>query len=152
MIRPGCRRGVRIFLFAAGMVPAWPAAAQGGRDTAGVADAPKRTFDRPKVTVPLFTHEKTALLEPECERIATFLAAYAAEQLSAKVLAGDASAHARGRLLLAVALQAAVQPIGKLPQLQSRLNLKSEVSNLKSRVATQRAPPRDRKTTTAAAA
>ena len=40
----------------------------------------KRAFVRPVVPVALFTPEKTALLEPECERIATFLARYANHQ------------------------------------------------------------------------
>jgi len=62
----------------------------------------KRGFVRPRVPVPLFTHEKTALLELECERIASFLARYAAERLTDDVLKGSAAAQARGRLLLAV--------------------------------------------------
>jgi|GEM_PF-4826996 len=62
----------------------------------------KRAFVRPYVPVARFTPEKTALLEPECERIATFLARYAAEKLTDDVLKGSTAARARGRLLLAV--------------------------------------------------
>ena len=66
------------------------------------AEPPVRAFVRPKVPVALFTHDKTALLEPECERIATFLARYAAEKYTAGVLRGEASARAQGRLLLTI--------------------------------------------------
>lgn len=62
----------------------------------------KRVFVRPKVRVALFTHEKTALLEPECERIAAFLARYAAAKLTDDVLNGNAAAQAKGRLLLTI--------------------------------------------------
>jgi hypothetical protein len=61
-----------------------------------------RTFVRPNVPVALFTPAKTALLEPECERIASFLARYAAEKYTAGVLRGDAAAMTGGRLLLAI--------------------------------------------------
>ena len=69
----------------------------------------KRAFVRPVVPVALFTPEKTALLEPECERIATFLARYAAEKLTDDVLKGSAMARAKGRLLLTVSLH--LQPM-----------------------------------------
>lgn len=62
----------------------------------------RRVFVRPKVPVSLFTHQQTALLEPECERIATFLARYAAEKYTEGVLRGDPEALGRGRLLLTV--------------------------------------------------
>jgi hypothetical protein len=69
----------------------------------------RKVFVRPLVPVALFTPEKTALLEPECERIASFLARYAAEKLTDDVLNGSATARARGRLLLTVSMH--LQPM-----------------------------------------
>ena len=69
----------------------------------------KRPFIRPWVPAALFTHEKTALLEPECERIASFLARHAAREYTAAVLRGDAAARTRGRLLLTISLH--LQPL-----------------------------------------
>jgi hypothetical protein len=70
--------------------------------------APGRTtFAKPKVPVALFTHEKTALLAPECERIASFLARYAAARHTAGILRGDRKAMNQGRLLLTVSLHLA---------------------------------------------
>lgn len=63
---------------------------------------PARPFLRPVVPRPLFTHTTTVLLEPECERIATWLARYAAREFTAGVLRGDAEAQARGRLFLTI--------------------------------------------------
>ncbi len=71
--------------------------------------AEKRPFMRPNVPAPLFTHEKTALLEPECERIAAFLSRYAAREYTDAVLRGDAVARTRGRLLLTISLH--LQPL-----------------------------------------
>jgi len=89
-------------------------AAQTSPKSPGPAPAParepeRRKFVRPNVPVARFTHEKTALLEPECERIASFLARYAAEKLTAGVLEGNAGAQTKGRLLLAVSLH--LQPM-----------------------------------------
>lgn len=69
----------------------------------------KRAFVRPNVPAALFTHEKTALIEPECERIASFLARHAAQQFTAAVLRGNAEARSQGRLLLTVSLH--LQPL-----------------------------------------
>ena len=66
-----------------------------------------KTFATPKVPAALFTHDKTALLAPECERIASFLARHAAEQYTAAVLRGDSKAMTQGRLLLTVSLHLA---------------------------------------------
>ena len=66
-------------------------------------------FARPRVPVALFTPEHTALLEPECERIATFLARYAARHCTPGVLQGEPGVVARGRLLLTVSLH--LQPL-----------------------------------------
>ena len=71
--------------------------------------AEPHSFVRPKVPAALFTHEKTALLEPECERIASFLARYAAREYTAAVLRADAPARSRARLLLTVSLH--LQPL-----------------------------------------
>ncbi|HWB05953.1 MAG TPA: hypothetical protein VG796_23225 [Verrucomicrobiales bacterium] len=71
--------------------------------------AQKRTFVRPNVPAALFTPEKTALLEPECERIASFLARYAAEKYTAGVLRGEATAVSQGRLFLTISLH--LQPL-----------------------------------------
>jgi hypothetical protein len=76
---------------------------------APAAEPERRKFVRPAVPVARFTPEKTALLEPECERIASFLARHAAENLTAGVLAGNAAAQTKGRLLLAVSLH--LQPM-----------------------------------------
>jgi hypothetical protein len=67
----------------------------------------KAAFARPKVPAALFTHEKTALLAPECERIASFLARHAAAEFTAGILRGDAKARNQGRLLLTVSLHLA---------------------------------------------
>ncbi len=69
----------------------------------------KRPFIRPNVPAPLFTPEKTALLEPECERIAAFLSHYASREYTDAVLRGDAAARTRGRLLLTISLH--LQPL-----------------------------------------
>jgi hypothetical protein len=66
-------------------------------------------FAKPRVPASLFTPDRTALLEPECERIATFLARYAARHCTAGVLRGEPEAVARGRLLLTVSLH--LQPL-----------------------------------------
>ena len=69
---------MRALLYALAGFCAAPLAAQ---DTPGANLAPeKRTFVRPKVPAALFTQDKTALLDIECERLATFLARYAAEK------------------------------------------------------------------------
>ncbi len=91
-------------LFAAFTVT--PVAAQ---EMPGIADgtqgdAELHSFVRPKVPAALFTHEKTALLEPECERIASFLARYAAREYTAAVLRADVPARSHARLLLTVSL------------------------------------------------
>ncbi len=52
--------------------------------------------------------------------------------------AGALDAGHAADLEVGVALQAAVQPIGKLFELQSRPNLKSELFNLKSRLLRRR--------------
>ncbi len=77
-------------------------AGPGAADTPGGETAKPKPFIRPNVPESLFIPEKTALLQPECERIATFLARYAAEKYTAGVLKGDASAMTKGRLLLAI--------------------------------------------------
>jgi hypothetical protein len=70
---------------------------------AAVPDPPSgRTFVRPSIPAALFTPDKTGLLEPECERIASFLARYAAQKYTAAVLRGDAEAMTKGRLLLSI--------------------------------------------------
>jgi hypothetical protein len=75
------------------------------------AQEPARTvkFTKPRVPDALFTPGHTALLEPECARIATFLARYAARHCSAGVLRGEPETVARGRLLLTVSLH--LQPL-----------------------------------------
>jgi hypothetical protein len=73
-------------------------------------EAPARkTFVRPRVPEALFTPEKIALLQPECERIAVYLARRAAEKYTEGVLRGDAAAMTGGRLLLTVSLH--LQPL-----------------------------------------
>ncbi len=67
----------------------------------------KPAFAKPKVPAALFTHEKTALLAPECERIASFLAKHAAERFTPGILRGDRAAMREGRLLLTVSLHLA---------------------------------------------
>ena len=73
------------------------------------AETEKRPFVRPWVPAALFTHEQTALLEPECERIAAFLARHAAREYTTAVLRGDAAARTRGRLFLTISLH--LQPL-----------------------------------------
>lgn len=77
--------------------------------SAAEGESGTRPFVRPNVPSALFTHEKTALLEPECERIASFLARYAAQHCTAAVLQGNAEARSRGRLFLTVSLH--LQPL-----------------------------------------
>jgi len=67
----------------------------------------KTAFAKPKVPAALFTHEKTALLAPECERIASFLARHAAAESTAGILRGERKAMNEGRLLLTVSLHLA---------------------------------------------
>jgi hypothetical protein len=102
-------RRVAKFLAGACLLAAASAPAQERSKPPPAEDHAKRAFVRPNVPVARFTHEKTALLEPECERIASFLARYAAEKLTDEVLEGSAPALARGRLLLAVSLH--LQPL-----------------------------------------
>lgn len=66
-------------------------------------------FTRPRVPEALFTPAHTALLEPECERIATYLARFAARHCTEGVLKGDPRTIGRARLLLTVSLH--VQPL-----------------------------------------
>ncbi|HEX2748507.1 MAG TPA: hypothetical protein VHM91_10945 [Verrucomicrobiales bacterium] len=90
------------------LVAAVRAAGQGAADSSFDAP-PKRIFVRPNVPAALFTSDKTALLEPECERIAVYLARYAAEKYTAGVLRGEPEAMTKGRLLLAISLH--LQPM-----------------------------------------
>lgn len=93
---------MRALLYALAGLCAAPLIAQ---DTAPANLAPeKRTFVRPKVPAALFTQEKTALLDIECERLATFLARYAAEKYTAAILRNDTGAMTQGRLLLTISL------------------------------------------------
>jgi hypothetical protein len=71
---------------------------------AGQAAGKVIKFTRPRVPVPLFTHEHTALLAPECTRIAVDLARRAARQCSEGVLRGDPAAVGQARLWLTVSL------------------------------------------------
>jgi len=59
------------------------------------------------VPAPLFTPDKTALLEVECERIAAFLARHAAEKYTNGVLHGEREAMSEGRLMLTLSLHLA---------------------------------------------
>ena len=61
-------------------------------------------FPQPKIRLAIFTHELTALLQPECERIATWLARYAATSLSPAILSGNTDAAESARRLLTLAL------------------------------------------------
>ena len=61
-------------------------------------------FPQPKIRLAIFTHELTALLQPECERIATWLARYAAASLSPAILSGNTDAAESARRLLTLAL------------------------------------------------
>ena len=79
-------------------------AAIAGLATVSPAAAAPEAFVRPRIDAALFTHEHTALLAPECGRIATWLARHAAATLTDRVLAGDAAAIEEGRRLLALAL------------------------------------------------
>ncbi len=96
-------------LFAAFTVAQSAAQERTGTDAAIGEHAEPRAFVRPKIPASLFTHDKTVLLEPECERIASFLARYAAREYTAAVLRGDAATRSRARLLLTVSLH--LQPL-----------------------------------------
>ncbi len=92
-----------LFLF----IVAVPLKAQ---DAPAVPEAPRTLrFAKPRVPVALFTPESTALLQPECDRIATRLARYAAHHCTAGVLRREPEAVARGRLLLTISLH--LQPL-----------------------------------------
>ena len=77
------------------------AAAQKADPTPAPKPAP---FAQPKIRLAIFTHELTALLQPECERIATWLARYAATSLSTAILSGNTDAAESARRLLTLAL------------------------------------------------
>ena len=79
-------------------------AAVAGLAMAAPTAAAAEVFVRPRIDAALFTHEHTALLAPECGRIATWLSRHAAATLTDRVLAGDAAAIEDGRRLLALAL------------------------------------------------
>lgn len=79
-------------------------AVAGAQEPAADLAPEKRKFVKPRVPAALFTQQKTALLDVECERVASFLARYAAETYSAAVLRGEAKALTQGRLLLTVSL------------------------------------------------
>lgn len=61
-------------------------------------------FAKPVVGRALFSHEETALLQVECERVAGWLARRAAADLTLGVLGGSGEAVERGRRMLALAM------------------------------------------------
>lgn len=61
-------------------------------------------FVKPVLGRALFSHEETALLQVECERVAGWLARRAAVDLTLGVLGGSGAAVERGRRMLALAM------------------------------------------------